>query len=171
MKRVITGVAVVAAIGLAVAGCSSPGTSSGPSPGSASATRSAISASASPAQASPNPSPAPVASGTVVASGTYAHQAGEPAGELFTRLQAGQAYPQASGSSEYSQHATSRELDVTVTFVSALAGHQVTVYVNGARAGPMTVSSTGSAFGTWATEHGQSVPAAPAGSKVEVRTG
>lgn len=165
MKRVIAGVAV-AAIGLAVAACSSPGTSSGPS-----ATQSAASAPATSAPASPSPSSAPVASGTVVVSGTYAHQAGEPAGELFTRLQAGKAYPQASGSSEFSQHATSRELDVTVAFVSALAGQHVSVYVNGTKAGTMTVSGTGSAFGEWDTQHGQSVPAASAGSKVEVKTG
>ena len=162
MKRLIAGAAVFAAVGLAIGACTSTPTSTTPS------TAQATSApAATPAQSSP-----PVAVGrALVASGTYAHETGEDPGELFPRLHAGTAYPSASGHSEYDQEGSFRELHVFVTNIGGLAGHHLTVSINGHLAGTITVSSAGRAVGEWDTEHRQNVPSATVGSKIQVKTG
>lgn len=170
MKRAITGAAALAAIGLVLSACTSTPKSTTPS--TPSTTQSATSAPATTPSATPTQSSPPVATGRVlVVSGTYAQETGEAPGELFTRLHAGTAYASASGYSEYDQEGGFRELQVLVTNVGGLAGHQVTVSVNGHVVGTMTVSSVGRAFGEWDTEHGQSVPTVTVGSKVQVKTG
>lgn len=112
-----------------------------------------------------------MAAGKLVASGTYRQEPGEGPLELFTRLIAGSAFPNAAGSSEYDQEGNFRELDVFLTNLGGLAGRQVTVYLSGHRVGSMTVSSTGRAFREWDTEHGHSVPQASSGSHIQIRTG
>ena len=90
---------------------------------------------------------------------------------MFTHLHAGPGYPGAAGSSEYDQEHGTRELDVSLTGVSGLAGHSVTVFVSGRQVGTLPVSGSGRVHGKWDTEHGQHVPAAVAGNQVQIRTG
>lgn len=160
MKRTVMGAAALTGIGLALGACTS--TAKQPAiQGTASATRSAA----------VTPSVTATPSATMTPTPSSPGQAATGHLELFTRLHAAAAYPQAAGSSEYDQEGTQRELDVTVTNIGGLAGHQITVFVNGTRAGAMLVSSTGRAHREWDTEHGQNVPSAATGTRVQVRTG
>lgn len=94
------------------------------------------------------------------------------AGELdfFTLLSGSKQFHHAQGESEYDRQGATRELEVTVTGISRLAGKQVTVYVSGKRVGTMRVSTRGRAHREWSTAHRQSVPLAGTGSTVRVRT-
>jgi hypothetical protein len=89
---------------------------------------------------------------------------------LYAFLTAGRGYPKAVGSSEYDVEHGQRELEVTMAGVGGLAGKQLLVYLDGRKAGAVTVSSSGRAHREWDTEHGQRVPPSAAGGKVEVRT-
>lgn len=89
--------------------------------------------------------------------------------DYFTFLTPTKQYPKAGGDSVYERDGH-REVEVTVTGVSALKGHRVTVFVNGHRVGTMAVSERGRAHREWDTEHDQAVPGAGAGSPVRVRT-
>jgi hypothetical protein len=173
MKRTVIGAAVLAGLGLGVGACTNSSPTSGTSsPTSAPATSApATSAPATTPSASPSQSAGTVAAGKLIVSGTYKQEAGKGPLELFTRLTGGSAFAQAAGSSEYDQEDSFREFDVFLTNLGGLAGHQVTVYLYGHRVGTMHVSGTGRAFRKWDTEHGQSVPSASAGSRVEVKTG
>ena len=167
MKHTIAAAIALVGIGLVLGAFTSSSSKSGTSsPTSAPATTGpAMTPSATP----------PKSSGTVaawlVASGTYVREAGEGPVELFTRLTGGSAFARAAGWSENDQEGNFRELDVWLANVGGLAGRQVTVYLNGHKAGTMHVSSTGRGFRKWDTEHGQSVPFGSAGSRVEVRAG
>jgi hypothetical protein len=90
--------------------------------------------------------------------------------DYFTYLKAAPHYAGARGDSEYEREGAKREVEVTVTGISRLAGRRVTVYINGRKVGTMRVASRGRAHRDWSTAHGQSVPSARAGSSVQVRT-
>ncbi|MGZ6697332.1 MAG: hypothetical protein ACXVFL_17045, partial [Solirubrobacteraceae bacterium] len=89
--------------------------------------------------------------------------------DYFTFLHASSHYPTAQGDSEFEREGTRREVEVTVTGIRRLAGQRVVVYVSGHRVGTMLVSSRGRAHRDWSTAHGQSVPSAGTGSRVQVR--
>jgi hypothetical protein len=91
--------------------------------------------------------------------------------DYSARLKPALQYPGARGHSEYDREGTKREVDVTVTGISRLAGHRVGVYVSGSKVGTVRVSSAGRAHREWSTDHGQAVPGATAGSTVRIRTG
>ena len=90
--------------------------------------------------------------------------------DFFTFLRASDHFAGARGNSEYEREGAGREVEVTVTGITSLAGRRVSVRVNGHKVGTMRVSSRGRAHREWSTAHGQSVPSASAGSPVRVRT-
>lgn len=91
--------------------------------------------------------------------------------DYFTSLKAAAQHPGARGESEYEREGAKREVEVTVSGIRRLAGHRVTVSIDGRKVGTIRVSGAGRARRDWSTSHGQSVPIARVGSTVEVRTG
>jgi hypothetical protein len=106
----------------------------------------------------------------LLAVGVAAPAQGASERDYFTFLKASSNYPGARGDSEYEREGARREVEVTVTGISPLAGQRVTVYLNRHKIGTMRVSSRGRAHRDWSTSHHQSVPSAGAGSPVQVRT-
>jgi hypothetical protein len=90
--------------------------------------------------------------------------------ELHASLSGSKAFPGAHGSSTFERKGDMRDVDVTVSGISRLAGHRVTVFVAGKKVGRMLVSAGGTAHRDFSTEDGQAVPLATAGSKIRVRT-
>jgi hypothetical protein len=91
--------------------------------------------------------------------------------DLNARLHGTAAFPRAFGHSEYQRTLRHREVEVTVNNLPRrLRGHRVTVFVSRKKVGTMLVNSAGHASRQWATERGQFVPFASAGSLCRVRT-
>ena len=90
--------------------------------------------------------------------------------DLVAGLDGSSSYSAATGRSEYESDSSGREVEVTVTHISRLAGKRVTVFVSGRKVGTMLVSSTGRAHREWDTEDGQFVPVTSVGDTVKVRT-
>jgi hypothetical protein len=108
----------------------------------------------------------------VILAAGLASPAAAPAAEAdyFTYLTASSDFSGARGDSEYEREGTKREVEVTVSGISRLAGQRVGVYVDGRKVGTMRVSTRGRAHREWSTSHGRSVPSARAGSSLRVRT-
>lgn len=162
MTRQLQVALALAAVAMTLAACT--GTSEQPAaPATSPGTHAAV------------PTQTPAASPSSPATRSAAPEAGstgQTAGklEVFTHLRAGPGYPRAAGSSEYDQEHGTRELHVTLTGISGLAGHSVTVLVGGRRIGTVAVLGSGRAHGKWDTEHGQHVPGVVAGNQVQIRT-
>lgn len=90
--------------------------------------------------------------------------------DLHAVLSHGDAFPNATGHSEYDRSGTAnRDVEVTVRHIVRLAGTRLVVVVNNKRVGTMRVNSSGAAHREWDTERGQYVPYAAAGDPVRVR--
>ena len=90
--------------------------------------------------------------------------------ELHASLSGAKSFPHAHGSSTFERKGSVRDVDVTVSGITRLAGKRVTVFVAGKKVGKMLVSAGGTAHRDFSTEDGQAIPLATAGSKVRVRT-
>ena len=90
--------------------------------------------------------------------------------EMHASLSGAKSFPQAHGRSTFERKGSARDVDVTVSGVSRLAGKQVTVFVAGKKVGKMLVSTGGNAHRDFSTEDGEFVPLASAGSKVRIAT-
>ena len=85
---------------------------------------------------------------------------------LHAHLSGSSAYPSATGSASYRRDCCHRELTVTVSSISSLAGKTLAVWANGTKVGTSTVTSGGSfRF----HRSGSGVPRLAAGDKIAVR--
>lgn len=89
--------------------------------------------------------------------------------DLGARLHGSDAYPVATGRSEYDSDSDGRDVEVTV-ISKRLAGERVIVRVSGDRVGTMVFSSAGRAHHEWETDNGDHVPVTSVGDKVRVLT-
>ncbi|MDX6534290.1 MAG: hypothetical protein QOF68_2034 [Gaiellales bacterium] len=85
-------------------------------------------------------------------------------------LQAGDAYPSATGKAKYKKDGSNRELEVEVQHIRSLAGKRVNVFVNGNKIGSPLVNRFGNANLNRDTQLGQAVPNIVDGSTVRVKT-
>lgn len=90
--------------------------------------------------------------------------------ELHASLSGAKSFPHAHGSSTFERKGGARDVDVTVSNITPLAGKQVTVFVAGKKVGKMLVSQGGTAHRDFSTADGEFVPSASAGSKVRITT-
>jgi hypothetical protein len=90
--------------------------------------------------------------------------------ELHASLSGAKSFPHAHGSSTFEHKGSARDVDVTVSGISRLAGKRVTVFVAGKKVGRILVSAGGTAHRDFSTVDGEFVPFAAAGSKVRITT-
>ena len=90
--------------------------------------------------------------------------------ELHASLAGSKGFSHAHGSSTFERKGSARDVDVTVSGISRLAGHRVTAFIAGKQAGKILVSAGGTAHRDFSTADGEFVPFASAGSKVRVTT-
>ena len=90
--------------------------------------------------------------------------------ELHASLSGAKSFPHAHGSSTFERKGSERDVDVTVSGITRLAGKRVTVFVAGKKVGKMLVSAGGTAHRDFSTADGEFVPSASAGSKIRIAT-
>ena len=90
--------------------------------------------------------------------------------ELHASLSGAKSFSQAHGSSTFERNGSARDVNVTVSGISRLAGKRVTVFIAGKKVGKILVSSGGTAHRDFSTADGEFVPFASAGSKVRITT-